>query len=155
MMYDNILQTVGHTPLVRLHRLCDGLKPKIYAKLNYINPGGSVKDRIAIRMVDEAERTGLLQPGGTIIEGTAGNTGMGLALVAAASLVSGHRDLPAPAEIDLASGLDGRRSLRDWRDPGRRYGQGWHRLGRRAGQASKEAGPRLRSDEASLVPMAR
>ena len=83
MKYDNILQVVGHTPLVRLRRLSEGLKPQIYAKLDYLNPGGSVKDRVGIRMIDEAERTGLLQPGGTIIEGTAGNTGMGLALVGA------------------------------------------------------------------------
>ena len=104
MKYDNILQTVGHTPLVRLHRLCEGLKPKIYAKLDYLNPGGSVKDRIAIRMVDEAERTGLLQPGGTIIEGTAGNTGMGLALVAAVrgyKLIFTITDKQSREKIDL------------------------------------------------------
>lgn len=83
MKYDDILQAVGRTPLVRLRRLAEGLAPTIYAKVDYLNPGGSVKDRIAIRMIDDAERKGLLQPGGTIIEGTSGNTGMGLALVAA------------------------------------------------------------------------
>ena len=104
MKYDNILQTVGHTPLVRLHRLCDGLKPKIYAKLDYLNPGGSVKDRVAIRMIDEAERAGLLEPGGTIIEGTAGNTGMGLALVAAVrgyKLIFTITDKQSREKIDL------------------------------------------------------
>ncbi len=83
MKYEDILQAVGRTPLVRLRRLCEGLQPAIYAKVDYLNPGGSVKDRIAIRMIDDAERKGLLRPGGTIVEGTSGNTGMGLALVAA------------------------------------------------------------------------
>ena len=104
MKYDNILQTVGHTPLVRLRRLSDGLKPQIYAKLDYMNPGGSVKDRIAIRMIDEAERNGLLQPGGTIIEGTAGNTGTGVALVAAVrgyKLIFTITDKQSREKIDL------------------------------------------------------
>lgn len=83
MKCDNILQAVGHTPLVRLRRIAEGLKPVLYAKVDYLNPGGSVKDRVALRMIDDAERKGLLKPGGTIIEGTSGNTGMGLALVAA------------------------------------------------------------------------
>ncbi len=83
MRYNNILEAVGHTPLVRLNRISAGLKPAIYAKCDHLNPGGSVKDRIGIRMIDEAEKRGQLKPGGTIIEGTSGNTGMGLALVAA------------------------------------------------------------------------
>jgi cystathionine beta-synthase len=83
MRYENILETVGDTPLVRLNRLAEGLKPKIYVKVEYFNPGGSVKDRIAVSMIDDAERRGKLRPGGTIIEGTSGNTGIGLALVAA------------------------------------------------------------------------
>src|SRR5437867_3919387 len=83
MRCNNILEAVGRTPLVRLNRINQGLKPQIYVKCDYINPGGSVKDRIGITMIDEAERQGLLKPGGTIIEGTSGNTGMGLALVAA------------------------------------------------------------------------
>ena len=88
MTYDNILQAVGRTPLVRLCRLSEGLKPQMYCKLDYLNPGGSVKDRVAIRMIDDAERKGLVKPGQTIIEATSGNTGMGLALVAA---VRGYR----------------------------------------------------------------
>src|SRR5260370_237620 len=83
MRCNNILEAVGHTPLVRLNRINHGLKPQIYVKAEFTNPGGSVKDRIGITMIDDAEKKGLLKPGGTIIEGTSGNTGMGLALVAA------------------------------------------------------------------------
>lgn len=83
MRCQNILEAVGRTPLIRLNRLTRGMAPEIYVKCDYLNPGGSVKDRVAIRMVQDAEQRGLLKPGGTIIEGTSGNTGMGLALVAA------------------------------------------------------------------------
>src|SRR5436189_2789959 len=83
MKCNNILEAVGRTPLVRLNRINHGLKPQIYVKAEFTNPGGSVKDRIGIAMIDDAEKRGLLKPGGTIIEGTSGNTGMGLALVAA------------------------------------------------------------------------
>jgi cystathionine beta-synthase len=83
MRYNNVLEAVGRTPLIKLNRIAKGLKPAMYVKADYLNPGGSVKDRIAITMIDDAERRGLLKPGGTIIEGTSGNTGMGLALVAA------------------------------------------------------------------------
>ena len=83
MRYESILETIGETPLIRLNRVTRGLKPKIYVKAEFFNPGGSVKDRIGVTMIDDAERRGLLKPGGTIIEGTSGNTGIGLALVAA------------------------------------------------------------------------
>ncbi len=83
MKFNNILEAVGRTPLIKLNRINQGLKPTIYAKVEYFNPGGSVKDRIAITMIDAAEKRGDLKPGGTIIEGTSGNTGMGLALLAA------------------------------------------------------------------------
>ncbi len=82
MKCNNILEAMGNTPLIRLNRLTKNLEPQIYVKADYMNPGGSVKDRIGKWMIDEAERKGLLKPGGTIIEGTSGNTGMGLALVA-------------------------------------------------------------------------
>ncbi len=83
MRYENVLEAVGGTPLIRLNRLAKGLKPRVYVKAEFMNPGGSVKDRIGVAMIDDAERRGLLKPGGTIVEGTSGNTGIGLALVAA------------------------------------------------------------------------
>jgi cystathionine beta-synthase len=79
---NNILEAMGNTPLIRLNKLAKDLPATVWVKADYMNPGGSVKDRIGVSMIDEAERTGKLKPGGTIIEGTSGNTGMGLALVA-------------------------------------------------------------------------
>ncbi|HNM96676.1 MAG TPA: cystathionine beta-synthase [Marmoricola sp.] len=81
-IHDSLLDLVGNTPMVKVDRVKDGARGLILAKVEYLNPGGSVKDRIAVRMVDEAERSGALQPGGTIVEPTSGNTGVGLALVA-------------------------------------------------------------------------
>ena len=83
MIHDNIIAVIGNTPLVRLNAVARGLKPTVVAKLEMLNPGGSVKDRIGIRMVEEAERQGWLRPGGTIVEPTSGNTGLGLAMAAA------------------------------------------------------------------------
>jgi cystathionine beta-synthase len=83
MRCNNILEAFGNTPLVRLNRMTRDIAAEVYVKADYTNPGGSVKDRIGVYMIDEAERQGWLKPGGTIIEGTSGNTGMGLALVAA------------------------------------------------------------------------
>src|SRR5262245_37426214 len=85
-MQETILQSVRRTP--RLRRLSEGLKASVYVKLESLNPGGSVKDRVALAMIAEAERRGWLRPGGTIIEATAGNTGVGLAMAAA---VKGYR----------------------------------------------------------------
>ncbi|HLT11035.1 MAG TPA: pyridoxal-phosphate dependent enzyme, partial [Micromonosporaceae bacterium] len=79
---DNVVELIGNTPLVRLNRVTAGIQATVLAKVEYLNPGGSVKDRIALRMVEEAEKAGLLRPGGTIVEPTSGNTGVGLALVA-------------------------------------------------------------------------
>ncbi|MBI3590929.1 MAG: cystathionine beta-synthase [Candidatus Melainabacteria bacterium] len=84
----NILETVGHTPLIQLTKLTKGLKPLVLVKAEFFNPGGSVKDRPAVKMIEEAEKAGLLKPGGTIIEPTSGNTGVGLAQAAA---VKGYR----------------------------------------------------------------
>src|SRR3990172_1651708 len=81
-LYNNILQAIGRTPLVKLNKITEGIESTIYAKVEFMNPGGSVKDRIGIAMIEAAEREGLLKPGGTIIEATAGNTGVGLALTA-------------------------------------------------------------------------
>lgn len=80
--YDSILHRVGNTPLIKLNRLGKGLKPKIFAKLESANPGGSVKDRIGIAMIEAAEKEGKIRPGGTLVEATSGNTGIGLALAA-------------------------------------------------------------------------
>ncbi len=81
---NNLIELVGNTPLLRLSQVTDGAAPLVLAKVEYLNPGGSVKDRIAVRMVDAAEQDGSLKPGGTIVEPTSGNTGVGLALVAQA-----------------------------------------------------------------------
>ncbi|MDO3701140.1 cystathionine beta-synthase [Micromonospora sp. C28SCA-DRY-2] len=80
--YDNVVELIGNTPLVRLRNVTRGIQATVLAKVEYLNPGGSVKDRIALRMVEDAEAAGILQPGGTIVEPTSGNTGVGLALVA-------------------------------------------------------------------------
>jgi cystathionine beta-synthase len=84
MIYNSIIETIGNTPLVKLNNLNKGIKGTILVKVEYFNPGNSTKDRMAIKMVEDAEKAGLLKPGGTIIEGTSGNTGMGLALAAVA-----------------------------------------------------------------------
>ncbi len=83
-LYNNITEVVGNTPLVRLNRITDGAAAQVYAKLEFYNPTSTVKDRIGIAMVDAAERSGQLKPGGTIIEATSGNTGIALAMVGAA-----------------------------------------------------------------------
>jgi len=81
-VHKTILDVIGNTPLVQLNKVSQGLKPVILAKLENLNPGGSVKDRIGVAMIEEAERKGLLKPGGTIVEPTSGNTGVGLAMIA-------------------------------------------------------------------------
>jgi cystathionine beta-synthase len=83
MWYDSVIDLIGNTPLVKLKKVTAGIPGTILAKPEYFNPGHSVKDRIAIKLVLDAEKAGILKPGGTIVEGTSGNTGMGLALVAA------------------------------------------------------------------------
>jgi cystathionine beta-synthase len=86
--FDDVLGTIGWTPLVRLNRVIDGAITPVYAKAEFFNPGGSVKDRIGLAMIEAAERAGELKPGGTIVEGTSGNTGIGLAIAAA---IKGYR----------------------------------------------------------------
>jgi cystathionine beta-synthase len=85
---DNILDAIGHTPLVRINRITDGVKATVLAKIETFNPGNSIKDRMAVKMIADAEKAGVLKPGGTIVEGTSGNTGMGLAI---AAVVKGYR----------------------------------------------------------------
>ena len=86
--FDNALEAVGRTPLIRLNKVTDGARCLVLAKVEYVNPGGSIKDRPAVAMLDAAEREGLLKPGGTIVEPTSGNTGSGLAMAAA---IRGYR----------------------------------------------------------------
>ena len=83
LVQNNIIETIGDTPLVRLASVVEGLDCQVLAKVESFNPGGSVKDRIGPAIIDDAERKGLLKPGGTIVESTSGNTGVGLAIVAA------------------------------------------------------------------------
>jgi cystathionine beta-synthase len=87
-IYNNILETIGNTPMVKLNRLTEGVKATVLAKVETTNPGNSVKDRMAVKMIEDAEKAGLLKQGGTVIEGTSGNTGMGLAL---ACIIKGYK----------------------------------------------------------------
>jgi len=108
MIYSSIIDAIGNTPIVKLNRVTDGLKGTITAKVEYMNPGQSVKDRIAVKMIDDAEAKGLIKPGGTIIEGTSGNTGMGLALVAAVrgyNCIFTTTDKQSQRKVDLLRAL--------------------------------------------------
>ena len=138
---DSILDTIGDTPLVRLSRIGAGLRPQLVAKLETFNPGGSIKDRVAVALIEAAERDGRLQPGGTIVEPTSGNTGTGLAIAArlkgyrviavmpdkmsqredrpAARLRRRGRPRPDRRPAGLAAVLLPRRRPADRRDPGR------------------------------------
>lgn len=82
MIHPNVLSCIGNTPIVQLNRVGDGCPARLYAKLEFMNPGGSVKDRIGYALIEDAEKRGLLKPGGTIVEATSGNTGVGLAIAA-------------------------------------------------------------------------
>ena len=88
MWYNNILETVGNTPMVRLNKVTKDIPATFLAKIETTNPGNSIKDRMALKMIEDAEKSGLLKPGGTIIEGTSGNTGMGLAI---AAVIKGYK----------------------------------------------------------------
>src|ERR1700755_3052585 len=88
MWYQNILETIGHTPMVKLNKIAKDIPATVLAKIETTNPGNSIKDRMALKMIEDAEKNGLLKPGGTIIEGTSGNTGMGLAM---ASIIKGYK----------------------------------------------------------------
>jgi len=88
MWYNNILETIGNTPLVKLNNITKGIEATVLAKVESNNPGNSIKDRMALKMIEDAEKSGALKPGGTIIEGTSGNTGMGLAM---AAIIKGYK----------------------------------------------------------------
>ncbi len=87
-VFNDVLEAIGDTPLIRINRIANGVKGTVYAKIETTNPGNSIKDRMAVKMIEDAERAGLLKPGGTIIEGTSGNTGMGLAI---AAVIKGYK----------------------------------------------------------------
>ena len=108
MWHENVLGTIGNTPLVKINRLAADLPCVVLAKVEFFNPGASVKDRIGVAMVEEAERQGLLQPGGTIIEGTSGNTGAGLALVA---IAKGYRCIFTTTDKQSQEKIDVLRAL--------------------------------------------
>ncbi|MEZ4825449.1 MAG: cystathionine beta-synthase [Bacteroidia bacterium] len=103
MIYNNIIETIGNTPLVRLNNIASHIKGTILVKVEYFNPGHSIKDRIAVKMIEDAERNGILKPGGTIVESTSGNTGMGLALAAA---VKGYRCIFTMADKQSQEKID-------------------------------------------------
>ena len=100
----NILETIGHTPMVRINRLGQNPNVNIYAKLEGFNPTGSIKDRIALQMIEQAEREGRLMPGKTIIEPTSGNTGIGLAII---GIVKGYPVVRGQGHSDSSGGGDG------------------------------------------------
>src|SRR5690625_3933937 len=123
-MLNNITEAVGETPLIRLNRLTEGLPADIAVKVEFYNPANSVKDRIGVAIVDAAEKSGKLRPGGTIVEGTSGNTGIALAMVGAArgyrvvltmpETMSNERRVMLRAygaEIVLTPGADGMREI--------------------------------------------
>ena len=103
MIYNSIIETIGNTPMVRLNKLNRGIKGEVLVKVEYFNPGNSMKDRMAIKMIEDAEEAGLLAPGGTIIEGTSGNTGMGLAL---AAIAKGYRCIFTMADKQSKEKID-------------------------------------------------
>jgi len=107
-VFDSILGTIGHTPLVRLNRITRAVPAAVYAKVETFNPGHSIKDRMAVRMIEDAERQGLLKPGGTIVEGTSGNTGMGLAI---AAIVKGYRCIFATTDKQSKEKADALRAF--------------------------------------------
>ncbi|MGB4970250.1 MAG: pyridoxal-phosphate dependent enzyme, partial [Saprospiraceae bacterium] len=106
--YNNILETIGNTPLIKLNKVIDDIPALVLAKVETFNPGHSIKDRMAVKMVEDAENSGKIKPGGTIIECTSGNTGMGLALTAC---VKGYKcifttsDKQSKEKIDLLKAL--------------------------------------------------
>ena len=107
-VYNSILECVGNTPLIRLNRVTEGLKCTVYAKVEFFNPAGSIKDRVAKQIIEDYEKEGKIEKGGTIIEGTSGNTGAGLALMAA------NRGYKATFVMPDKQSEEKRQALRAW-----------------------------------------
>src|SRR6187402_3372334 len=105
---NNILETIGNTPLIRLNRITKDFPCEVVAKVDYFNPGNSIKDRMAVKMIEVAEKEGKLKPGGTLIECTSGNTGMGLAL---AAVVKGYKCIFTTTDKQSQSKVDILRAL--------------------------------------------
>src|SRR6201997_4694745 len=99
----NILETIGNTPMVKINRITKDIPALVLAKVETFNPGNSIKDRMAVKMIEDAERDGRLKPGGTIIEGTSGNTGMGLAL---AAIIKGYKCIFATTDKQSKEKVD-------------------------------------------------
>lgn len=108
MWKKNILETIGNTPMVKLNKIASDIPATVLAKLEMFNPGNSAKDRMALKMIDAAEKNGLLRPGGTIIEGTSGNTGMGLAM---AAIVKGYKCIFTTTDKQSKEKIDSLRAL--------------------------------------------
>jgi cystathionine beta-synthase len=108
MYVNNILETIGNTPMVKLNALVKDIPALVLAKVETFNPGNSIKDRMALKMIEDAERNGLLKPGGTIIEGTSGNTGMGLAI---AAIVKGYKCIFTTTDKQSKEKVDALRAL--------------------------------------------
>src|SRR6202451_2646529 len=100
---ENVLESIGNTPLIKLHKVIDGITATVFAKVETYNPGNSIKDRMALKMIEDAEKSGKLKPGGTIIEGTSGNTGMGLAI---AAIVKGYKCIFATTDKQSKEKVD-------------------------------------------------
>jgi len=107
MIYNNIHELIGNTPIIKLNNLFEGEYAEVYLKLEWFNPGGSVKDRIAINMIEAAEEEGLLHPGDTIIEPTSGNTGIGIAMVAASKGYKAILTMPSSLSVERRTILEG------------------------------------------------
>lgn len=105
---DNVLESIGNTPMIRLNKVTESVKATVYAKVETFNPGNSIKDRMALKMVEDAEKAGILKPGGTIIEGTSGNTGMGLAI---AAIVKGYKCIFATTDKQSKEKVDALRAF--------------------------------------------
>jgi len=108
MWYNNILETIGNTPLVKLNKITENVPATILAKIESANPGNSIKDRMAVKMIEDAEKSGKLKPGGTIIEGTSGNTGMGLAM---AAVIKGYKCIFASTDKQSKEKFDALRAF--------------------------------------------
>lgn len=108
MYFNNILETIGNTPMVKLNRIAEPVRATVLAKVETFNPGNSIKDRMALKMIEDAEKAGILKPGGTIIEGTSGNTGMGLAI---AAIVKGYHCIFATTDKQSKEKVDALRAF--------------------------------------------